>query len=131
MMEPSSIEERQTHGNSPVPPQPANPRVNFSDVIHDHREVGSGLFPVAGAGGGGTGDHDGSGGGCGLPVPPGCMGSRRAPYRYSLTYFQRVVGGSGHILNDLCASLWFTYFLLYMQKVAGFTDRYFNLYKSI
>lgn len=26
-------------------------------------------------------------------------------------------------LSPQCASLWFTYFLLYMQKVAGFSDR--------
>lgn len=37
---------------------------------------------------------------------------------------QRLIAGSGHILNDLCASLWFTYFLLYMQKVVKFNDSY-------
>lgn len=43
---------------------------------------------------------------------------------FHLTRLQRIIAGSGHILNDLCASLWFTYLLLYMQKVVKFNDAY-------
>lgn len=43
---------------------------------------------------------------------------------FHLSRGQRLIAGSGHILNDLCASLWFTYFLLYMQKVVKFNDSY-------
>ncbi|KAF5898145.1 major facilitator superfamily domain-containing protein 12, partial [Clarias magur] len=28
----------------------------------------------------------------------------------------------GHVLNDLCASMWFTYLLLYYQSVLSFRD---------
>ena len=28
--------------------------------------------------------------------------------------------GTGHILNDLCASMWFTYLLIFFHKVLGF-----------
>lgn len=37
---------------------------------------------------------------------------------------QRIVAGSGHVLNDLCASLWFTYLLIYFQKVVQVTNNY-------
>lgn len=30
--------------------------------------------------------------------------------------------GTGHILNDMCASMWFTYLLLYFHKVLGFSN---------
>ena len=32
---------------------------------------------------------------------------------------RRLAYGVGHILNDLCASMWFTYMLLYMRNVVG------------
>ena len=49
-----------------------------------------------------------------------------------MTYFyfpllitgQRVAVGSGHILNDLCASLWFSYLLLYFENVVGMSSDY-------
>ena len=28
--------------------------------------------------------------------------------------------GTGHVLNDLCASMWFTYLLIFFHKVLGF-----------
>ena len=32
--------------------------------------------------------------------------------------------GLGHILNDLCASIWFTYLLLFFHKVLEFKSSY-------
>jgi len=32
--------------------------------------------------------------------------------------------GLGHILNDLCASMWFTYLLLFFHKVLDFNNNY-------
>ena len=39
-----------------------------------------------------------------------------------LSFWRKTIIASGHVLNDLCASLWFTYALLYFDKVVGFTD---------
>lgn len=68
-----------------------NPRVNFSSVIEDedHR-----ILPV-------DDPTREDAGGCG--ILPGCRGDNtsRHPHNSSISYFQRVVGGSGHILNDL------------------------------
>ena len=35
----------------------------------------------------------------------------------ALTNFQRFSYGVGHVLNDLTASMWFSYLLIYLQKV--------------
>jgi Na+/melibiose symporter-like transporter len=32
--------------------------------------------------------------------------------------------GTGHMLNDLCASMWFTYLLIYFHRVLGFSNSY-------
>ncbi|XP_066926720.1 major facilitator superfamily domain-containing protein 12-like [Clytia hemisphaerica] len=40
----------------------------------------------------------------------------RLPTSLKLTY------GVGHVLNDLCASMWFSYMLLYMHKVVTFNN---------
>lgn len=40
----------------------------------------------------------------------------RLPGTLKLSY------GVGHVLNDLCASMWFSYMLLYMHKVASFNN---------
>ncbi|ODM90828.1 Major facilitator superfamily domain-containing protein 12 [Orchesella cincta] len=40
-----------------------------------------------------------------------------APPKQELSKSQRFIAGGGHILNDLCGALWFTYFLLFMTKV--------------
>ena len=37
---------------------------------------------------------------------------------------QRFGYGVGHILNDLCASMWFTYLLLFFHKVLLFDNTY-------
>ena len=39
------------------------------------------------------------------------------PQRQRLSLLVKGADGSGHVLNDLCASLWFTYLLLYLQSV--------------
>ncbi len=35
---------------------------------------------------------------------------------------QRLAFSLGHILNDLCASMWFTYLLLFLHKVLKFNS---------
>lgn len=37
-----------------------------------------------------------------------------------LAIIQRLSYSVGHVLNDLTASVWFTYMLIYFQDVAGF-----------
>ena len=46
------------------------------------------------------------------PVSRMGRGSPRLPLRQVLGY------GLGHVFNDICASLWFTYLLIFLQKVA-------------
>ena len=47
-------------------------------------------------------------------VPPLQMEEKKLPWSVKLAY------GTGHILNDLCASMWFTYLLLFFEKVLLF-----------
>lgn len=47
----------------------------------------------------------------------GCIGSKQ-----KITWRTRICYGVGHILNDLCASMWFTYFLVYLHKVVEFSN---------
>lgn len=42
--------------------------------------------------------------------------------RSSLSFRTKVCYGVGHVLNDLCASMWFTYLLLFLHKVARFAN---------
>ncbi|OCT97412.1 hypothetical protein XELAEV_180096362mg, partial [Xenopus laevis] len=42
----------------------------------------------------------------------------------SLPLCQRLSFATGHFLNDLCASMWFTYFLVYFHSVLGFDSFY-------
>ncbi|XP_030832400.1 major facilitator superfamily domain-containing protein 12-like isoform X2 [Strongylocentrotus purpuratus] len=39
-----------------------------------------------------------------------------------LPFSQRLSYGVGHVLNDLCASMWFSYLLVYFHKVLGFSN---------
>ncbi|XP_041464222.1 major facilitator superfamily domain-containing protein 12-like isoform X1 [Lytechinus variegatus] len=39
-----------------------------------------------------------------------------------LPFIQRLSYGVGHVLNDLCASMWFSYLLVYFHKVLGFSN---------
>lgn len=42
----------------------------------------------------------------------------------SLTLLKRLSYAVGHFLNDLCASMWFTYLLVYYHSVLGFQNSY-------
>lgn len=44
--------------------------------------------------------------------------------RPSLSLFSRLGYSVGHFLNDLCASMWFTYLLVYYHSVLGFNNSY-------
>ena len=37
---------------------------------------------------------------------------------------KRIGYGLGHVLNDMCAAMWFTYLLIFFHKVIGFDDVY-------
>jgi len=39
-----------------------------------------------------------------------------------LSWRTRICYGVGHVLNDLCASMWFTYLLVYLHKVVKFSN---------
>ena len=41
-----------------------------------------------------------------------------------LSLGQKLGYGLGHVLNDLCASMWFTYLLLFFHKVLLFDNLY-------
>ena len=36
---------------------------------------------------------------------------------------QRISFGTGHIFNDLCSAVWFTYFIVYFNKVVGLSSK--------
>ena len=46
-----------------------------------------------------------------MPVKPGQLG-----------FFVKLAYGTGHILNDMCASMWFTYLLIYFHSVLQFDN---------
>ncbi|XP_049910383.1 major facilitator superfamily domain-containing protein 12 [Epinephelus moara] len=46
------------------------------------------------------------------------------PADRSLSVCRRLCYAAGHFLNDLCASMWFTYLLVYMHSVLGFQSTY-------
>ena len=37
---------------------------------------------------------------------------------------KRIGYGMGHVLNDMCAAMWFTYLLIFFHKVLGFENVY-------
>lgn len=53
-----------------------------------------------------------------LPINYAVVNQRRLP----LTWRTRICYGVGHVLNDLCASMWFTYLLVYLHKVVKFSN---------
>ena len=53
-----------------------------------------------------------------LAVNYAVVGERKAP----LTWRTRICYSVGHVLNDLCASMWFTYLLVYLHKVVKFSN---------
>ena len=46
------------------------------------------------------------------------METKHLPWNTKLAY------GTGHILNDLCASMWFTYLLLFFENILRFNTLY-------
>ncbi|XP_040846406.1 major facilitator superfamily domain-containing protein 12 [Ochotona curzoniae] len=52
------------------------------------------------------------------PLPAGTGGTPRP-----LTLAARLSYAVGHFLNDLCASMWFTYLLLYLHSVRSYSSR--------
>ncbi|KAM4548838.1 major facilitator superfamily domain-containing protein 12 [Odontesthes bonariensis] len=46
------------------------------------------------------------------------------PADRTLSVCRRVCYAAGHFLNDLCASMWFTYLLVYFHSVLGFRSTY-------
>ncbi|XP_073332070.1 major facilitator superfamily domain containing 12b [Pagrus major] len=46
------------------------------------------------------------------------------PADRSLSVCRRLCYAAGHFLNDLCASMWFTYLLVYLHSVLGFESTY-------
>ncbi|KAI1882607.1 hypothetical protein AGOR_G00236630 [Albula goreensis] len=48
-------------------------------------------------------------------------------HRRGLPFFRRLSYSVGHFLNDLCASMWFTYLLVYYHSVLGFQNVYAGL----
>ena len=50
----------------------------------------------------------------GTHSPPG------RPQRLGL--LTKIAYGTGHILNDMCASMWFTYLLIYFHSVLRFDN---------
>lgn len=45
------------------------------------------------------------------------------PVRDSLNPVKKFSYGVGHILNDLTASMWFSYLLIYLHRVIGFDNK--------
>lgn len=43
-------------------------------------------------------------------------------FTYRLPWHRRLAFGIGHILNDLCAAMWFSYLLLYFHNVLNFSN---------
>lgn len=41
---------------------------------------------------------------------------------HHLSYPKWLAYGVGHVLNDVCASMWFTYLLIFFKKVLQFSD---------
>lgn len=45
----------------------------------------------------------------------------------SISWGQKLSFGTGHVLNDLCASVWFSYLLVYLQYVLLVSYISFNI----
>lgn len=39
-----------------------------------------------------------------------------------LSFFRKLSYGVGHVLNDLCASMWFSYLLIYFHRIVLFDN---------
>lgn len=76
-----------------------------------------GLAPVPSAEPGGGGRVPGA------AMGPGPPAAGAAPSRRPLSLVARLSYAVGHFLNDLCASMWFTYLLLYLHSVRAYSSR--------
>ncbi|KII62598.1 hypothetical protein RF11_14010 [Thelohanellus kitauei] len=38
------------------------------------------------------------------------------------TFFENVAYGVGHSYNDICSNIWLSYFIIYVNKIAGFSS---------
>lgn len=47
--------------------------------------------------------------------------------RSNISLKSKLAYGVGHVLNDVCASMWFTYLLVYFHLILGFTPTYAGL----
>lgn len=54
---------------------------------------------------------------------PGCV-TDPPVMAEALSVVKRLSYAVGHFLNDLCASMWFTYLLVYYHSVLGFHNSY-------
>ena len=46
-----------------------------------------------------------------------------SPAYPAMPFSRRLTYGVGHVLNDLCSSMWFSYLLIYLTKIIMFTNR--------
>lgn len=76
-----------------------------------------GLAPVP------TAEPGGGGRVPGAAMGPGPPAAGAAPSRRPLSLVARLSYAVGHFLNDLCASMWFTYLLLYLHSVRAYSSR--------
>lgn len=54
---------------------------------------------------------------------PGSPAAGAGPAPRALSLAARLSYAVGHFLNDLCASMWFTYLLLYLHSVRAYSSR--------
>uniref|UniRef100_A0A668AEG6 Major facilitator superfamily domain containing 12a n=1 Tax=Myripristis murdjan TaxID=586833 RepID=A0A668AEG6_9TELE len=59
--------------------------------------------------------------------PPTVIGERRSIMSDNLPVLEKLSYAVGHFLNDLCASMWFTYLLVFYHSVLGFKNTYAGL----
>ena len=50
-------------------------------------------------------------------------GNPTSPRPAAMPFNRRLLFGVGHVLNDLCSSMWFSYLLIYLTKVIRFSNR--------
>ncbi|KAK6039539.1 hypothetical protein COOONC_22956 [Cooperia oncophora] len=53
--------------------------------------------------------------------------SRRSRHDHDIEWWRKFGYGVGHFYNDLCASMWFTYLMIYLEKVLRFRSSHAGL----
>lgn len=56
---------------------------------------------------------------------------RMSDVQRSLPFVRKVSYAVGHFLNDLCASMWFTYLLVFYHSVLGLQNTYAGVFDSV